>query len=722
MTEGPPEDRPSQQAGEPDPPAAPPENAAWDGKPGEVPWMDGKADPGEEGRPEVTNEQEESLDDDDDLASRRLRLDFPRIEHMRDMAGHDINHYYGFLREQRARGRISASDMARAGWVHVTTASDARLRDSLLDDPVVFLRGRSGTGRRSSAAVVLARLTRPPGQVTIVEAASSLGGLPDRLEKGCGHLLDASEENWVDTITDAQIAALRQALRGSGYLVILVERDSARSLPSTVVDHEPPDPEQVAVFQLGGRLAPEGTPDTSFSRQLIAEACQVDAATKRWHGEITSPAAVSLAEAVLFAEAIWDWHERRRAGDPLTAPRVEEFRERRRYQQAADLLRRGSGSDSPLRQSYAIAAAVLDGLAVSEVVEGAGELGAQLAEVEHPGEPDQRQIFAQPLARWLRHVEMTAPPADRGNRDGTVVTMPSRELSRIVIEVAWRNYDAARSPMLTWLMGLCEQHPNERVRIRAVQALAVIAKHDYALVKERVLEVWSTSDRRIKHQAAAWLLEAMVLEGTVAEKVKNLLRRWSRSGDDRKRAVAVRAYGTAIARTEPDDAVAGVRYSAADEWLSVLPELALYEMYVLGLTHQVTAELKLWMRGFPVMRERAGRLLIRISRFARPADGEPRGPYDLLWRLAFTPSELGIGVPEAAALWHMACRHESSRGAAWQMLGFWARDCRDHPELRDTFTQLAREFEKVADTRELHARLDVYRRRWAAYLDEEDQK
>jgi len=717
MTESPqPEEKPAENPREPDPPA----DGDRDGKPGESPLPNGDAEPVEDGRPEVTNAKEESLDYDN-VASRELRHDFPHIQRMRDMAGRDIHHnYYGFQYEQQARGRISAAGLARAIRVHVVTASDPGLRQSLDNEPVVFLRGRVGSGRRASAVVALGRLTMPPGRVTILDAASGLGGLPDRLEKECGHLLDASDENWVDTITDAQIAGVREALRRrGGYLVILVEGGIEQSLPSTVVDHEPPDQERVAVFHLGARLVPDGTADTAGARALIAEACRGDAATERWHREITSPDAACPADAVLFAEAIWAWHERR-ASDPGATPRVDEFRERRRYQQATDLLRRGSGADSPLRQSYAIAAAALDGLAVSEVVEGAGDLGALLAEVEHPGEPGQRQIFAQPLARWLRHVEMTSPPAVQGKRDGTVVRMPSRELSRIVIEVAWRNYDAARTPMLDWLMGLCEQHPDDRVRIRAVQALAVIAKYDYALVKARVLEVWSISDRPVEHQAAAWLLEAMVLEGTVAEKVKKLLRRWSRSGEVRKRMVALRAYGTQVAKEMPDDAILGVRWSATDPWLSVLPELALYEMYVLGLTKQVTTELQLWMRGFPVMRARVGRLLVRISRVQRVADGATKGPYDLLWLLAFKPDELGIDLPGIAALWHMACLHETSRGAAWQMLGYWARNCRDYPELRDTFTELACEFEKVAANSELRSRLKVYRRRWTAYLDEED--
>ena len=269
-------------------------------------------------------------------------------------------------------------------------------------------------------------------------------------------------------------------------------------------------------------------------------------------------------------------------------------------------------------------------------------------------------------------------------------------------------------------MSLCEGHPNDQVRVRASQALAVIARHDYALIKERVLEPWSTSFRPIEHQAAAWLLEAMVLGDTVAEKVQDLLRRWSRSGDRRKRALAVRAYGTAVALSEPVDAIRACGSPPSTRGWARCPSSRMCEMYRLGLTREVMTELLLWMRGFPAMRERSGRVLVRVSRVR--TGRRLAGPYDLLWRLAHAPDEVGIDMPAVAALWHMACRDESSRSAAWQMLGRWAQSCRDEPALRGAFTMLADEFEKAADTDELRVRLGVYRRRWAAYLDEEEDK
>jgi hypothetical protein len=290
----------------------------------------------------------------------------------------------------------------------------------------------------------------------------------------------------------------------------------------------------------------------------------------------------------------------------------------------------------------------------------------------------------------------------------------------VVVELAWRQYDAARAPLLTWLMDLCERHRDPRVRIRAVQALAFIAVHDYALVKEKVLDTWSgDGSRAIEHLAASWLMEAMVLDGTSTENVREVLRRWSRSPNRSKRAVAVRAYGTAIASEEPDDAIQGIRISAVLPDLGSLPELALLQMYLLDLTREVTAELTLWMRGFPAMRVRAGRVLVLISQVRRGDPGESPRPYDLLWLLAHAPDRIGATLPQIAELWWLACSQESARSHAWRMIGRWSDNCRDFPELRDTFAMLIDKFEEAADTDEIRSRLAVYRLWWKRNLSEE---
>jgi hypothetical protein len=668
----------------------------------------------------------------------KMRKDIPAGSSFRDAVFGEVHyHYYQSGQERRGPGRIPVRDLLHACHVHVATRSDTDLRELLEQRQVVFCRGVPGTGRNQSATVVLDRLTgydRSASKVIALDSTSGPDGLTGQLEAGCGHVLDGSDVPWAETLSRAQVNRFQTALGKSGFLVILTGADDGIPLAGPEVNHVGPAGQElgeVAAFHLAVRLLAEDLPADhgkltqarAEARAVIAEACRVDGKTRDWLEELTRGGAAGPAEAVVFSDEIADWH-RRRQFDPGAMPRVAEARGRLRYAQAARLLRRSDVADSPVRQSFALSAAVLDGLALSEVIDGAAKLATLLFEVERPGKPGKREVFAQPFVRWLRHVEMASPKPKHDDRDGAVlVNMPSRELARAVIELAWCEYDAARIPILNWLMALAADHTDDRVRVRAVQALAYIAAHDYPLVKQRVLDVWSRKGgRNVERLAAAWLLEAMVLDGAAADEVKKLLRQWSRS-EPGKRAVAVRAYGTEIATSMRDDAIQGVRISAVLPG-GTLPEAALCEMYRLGLTKEVIGELPKWRQGLPAMRNRAGKALVRIAELRRITEGEPDGPFDLLWRLAYEPDQVGAPIAELAELWMLACSDENERfrGVAWRMLGRWAQSCRRYPGLGRTFTILAENFEKAAGSDDLRGRLSVYRRRWSSYIEEEMDK
>jgi hypothetical protein len=143
---------------------------------------------------------------------------------------------------------------------------------------------------------------------------------------------------------------------------------------------------------------------------------------------------------------------------------------------------------------------------------------------------------------------------------------------------------------------------------------------------------------------------------------------------------------------------------------------------VLGLHVDVLKELTFWTRAFAPMRERVGRVLVRVSRVRRPAEDGAAACFDLLWRMTYEPEKTGIDLAGLARLWKLACLQRGSRGAAWQMLGLWAQSCHSQPAMRATFTQLISEFDHVAEQTELRSRLRVYRRRWSTYLGQEDQR
>ena len=248
-------------------------------------------------------------------------------------------------------------------------------------------------------------------------------------------------------------------------------------------------------------------------------------------------------------------------------------------------------------------------------------------------------------------------------------------------------------------MTLAAEHCDDRVRIRAVQALAYIAAYDYPLIKQRVLDVWSSKDsRHVEHLAASWLLEAIVLDGAAADKVTELLWLWSRK-DILKRTVAVRAYGTAIAakgagrrhprRPDLRGAARRPRFTARGGALRDVP---------VGPDQGSDRGTDAVEAGLPGDAGAGGPSVVRISQFRRIAERESDGPYSLLWLLAHDPDNVGASMTELVEIWLLACSDENDRlrSAAWRMLGRWAESCRQYPDLGGTFTTLAGEFEKAA--------------------------
>lgn len=389
----------------------------------------------------------------------------------------------------------------------------------------------------------------------------------------------------------------------------------------------------------------------------------------------------------------------------------------RLYGQVRALLGRGDQTDAPLRQAYVIATAALDRMPVSAVADEARELAGLLHKAE--GGSKRRRLFAETLTHWMGHAELaTAVPEGGGRGPGVeIVRLPNRRLARTIVEVAWSDYDAAREPVRTWLVGICGEHQDPRVRVRAAQALGYIAIRDYAYIKSNVLNPWSESERAIEHQAAALLLEAAVVadgpDGPTRRRVERLLEDWSRRRQWQKRAIAVRAYGTGIGTRAPEAARAGIRFSAADPDFGLLPELALTELYAGGQHRLAMREVDVWSNASPVIRERVGRALVLVSLVQK--DDQPDG-YDLLWRMAHQPESAGLDLDTLGHLWRLACVQEGSSGAAWKMLGLWAKSSRRDPAQRDAFKRLADIFEEAMDRRD-RKRVSVHRRQWDDYPD-----
>lgn len=686
-----------------------------------------------DGASENTRSQERRLRDDIPKGDAGASFTFDGKTTVGDIAGRDVLHFhysYNYAAGGRggARGPVSVSELARVALMHVPADSDATLREHCAAYRVVILRGRLESGRRSSAVSVLDALTgasREQSLVSVVEAATGLGGLAGRLAEGHGHLLDASGQDWLEEISEAQLGEIRGILEQKrGYLIVLATADASPPPHVTPVEHEPPDAAKVIRSHLAAYLA-SGTEltaaDFTAAEALLRDALDADAEARQWEQELTRRSAlramVAPAEAAHLAAAITEWAGQRDAGQP-SAPRIRHYRNLRLHGQVRALLGRGDQTDSPLRQAYVIATAALDHMPVSEVAGQARQLAVLLDKAE--GGSKRRRLFAETLTHWIGHAELAAAVPEGGGRSTgvEVVRLSSRRLARTIVEVAWSDYDAAREPVRTWLVGICGEHQDPRVRVRAAQALGYIAIRDYAYIKGNVLNPWSDSDRAIEHQAAAWLLEAAVVadrpDGPMKKRVERLLEDWSRRRQWQKRAIAVRAYGTRIGTGAPQAARAGIRFSAADPDFGLLPELALTELYAGGQYRLAMRELDLWSNASPVIRERVGRALVLVSLVRQ--DEQP-GRYDLLWRTAHQPASAGVDLDTLGRLWKIACVQEGSSGAAWKVLGLWAKSSRGDQTQRDAFRRLADIFEKAMDHRDHRERVSVHRRQWDYYPD-----
>ncbi|GAA3133278.1 hypothetical protein [Streptosporangium carneum] len=667
--------------------------------------------------PRTSTEEEESLHDRavEDIA-RRMRAN---KWYGRDWVGRDVYNISYFAsggvsarREAHVSGSLGADKIDDCVRVHVPSDSDERVRLLLTGHGrLVFLNGRERTGRRSSAVVAL---HHGPGTVNVVDGAGGLTAVIEGLIQDGGHLVDATDAQWPYDLSEAQLAHLVKRLEEKqAFLVVLVRQQSAEHwVRDCLVQHVPPDPVTVVRHHVAALLFEPGTrvaeASLALADRLISETLEGSAEAAAWHRELVDDRTVAPSTAARLAQTICDWHQLGKTEDLDRL--ILQRRAAHLIEQARKLLAVPNEAGSPVHQAYVLATAVLDRMPMTHVVAAARRLADLLLKVERPVGNAGRRVFAEPLPHRLQHVKLVT-----GSESKVYVHMPEPRLARELLWVAWTDYDHARAPLIKWLVELCENPGSEVVQVRYAQSLAVIAADDFDVIREQVIEPWGKSENPDVHRAAAWLLEALVIswqEGRAHEnrvkQVRALLRRWARSTELGKQAVAIRSYGTHIATAFPEEAIRGVRIGAADprQNFASLVERALTEMYLQGLHGKVLEEITNWTVLAP-MRRRAARTWVRLARLrATPAE-RTSAVFDIQWRQAHEPGLLDAEM--LALLWAMACTERDSLKVAWQLLSRWELSSRRNADLRPGFEDLLK---RLAEFEPLRGRLGVYRQMW----------
>ncbi len=523
------------------------------------------------------------------------------------------------------------------------------------------------------------------------------------------YVLDATGAPWVSTADPAEVSLVIDRLEKFNSVLVVISDDPAPAFP-VVVEHRPPDPKAVLLSHLAHG---QGVDTVKAAKAVL------DRALRYEHVRVTYERLRQPWNAVAVARALvaW-WHQLPR--DPDAVPDVEAFQHAEALRRARIMLRGSSELEAtPRAQSFIVGGAVLDGVAVSRVIDASHRLALLFEQVNDSARTSDRSLFAEPLRRWLHHVELTGSEkestqslrSDAGNEAGLsskvkVVRMSEPMMAGVLLEVIWNEYDRARRPVLQWLVELCASR-DETVRVLAALAVGKLAALDFEIIDERIFRSWS-QDKNYG-QVLAWALESVVVDGRLSRRVLDLLQTWATGSDFQQRATAIRAYGTSIGARNPKDAIKGIDSAYRGQIpMERITVRSLVEIYISGHREDVLGKLDDWAGRGGRYRTRAASCLMLLADLNSPYAKKIARP-DLLSVLSKS-EELRRPM---VRLWAAGLADSAVHGDAWTLLGIWRAIGSGEEGSRHSAARFAADVLEEAGARpEIRTRLNFYERLW----------
>jgi hypothetical protein len=656
-----------------------------------------------------------------------------------NQAGRDvtINHFAisGSSRAVPRFGPVSWQDLESIQERHVKASSDDELRKQVRANGLTVLSGGAGTGRRDSAIWALAAAVGSGVAEDLVEIAevTDIDGLFPREETARDgdpahaqgwelrsrgrYVLDATKMH--DRINRSTLDALRRHVRGDAKLIILVDdsmlADDIRG-DSGIVAHAIPKLSDVFEEHLRNRRD-EPSPEIKRMTWELLNTDQLKDEIDR----LSSPRDAVRLAVDLAAQL---------TGDRPVPEILDGLPARRREKLRSDFGRddreNWAADRADRDRALLVAAAAFQGLPAGTIVRTYELLIKLLPDKKHKPQP-----FLKGLATyWSDYVTgfggLDEPAAERG-RDPRVELQPP-SLGREVLTIAWRDYPALRTILISWLSALINDEDPE-VRIQAAQTVGMFAVLDFDQVADTTLKRWCTASSLRKRQAFAWAMEAAAgADERVAEQVRKWLLR-DRPHSIRDRSMLVDAYRTKIGALFPADALLaidgllnkiildGVNRSFTLDVDPLSPHLPvdgelflgrasliaeiITEIFASGATQQVLLTLNAWAarrqtspsdleRALVLKRMVAAASMVRIARIPAP-DSPGDGPPFLLKSIATEE----IPLDRVVLLWRNALSDSYLGDRSWEVLSDWVQAPDNDPALikpvRGLVAELARE-------------------------------
>jgi hypothetical protein len=599
---------------------------------------------------------------------------------------------------QRKRLRpLSRLTQERVRFAYVEPANLPAMREMLLKQHLLILRGDPGTGKTAMAVRLLLAATAGRGPVYHLDSdvdVTSLAALleegnghGDGIERGVGFLLDRPTD--IANLGGTAFAALQGALDNSGAWMVLTVHTTGISdselLPGVVEVVDVPSPESIVHAHLRRRLG-----DRTATRLLGRDDIRVLV------GELDG--APACKHAADLADALCDEYEYQgeSAGDELDLGPIRRWRARleaEEFEIWAENLR------DPAIRATALALAVLNGLPRENVARAARSLRERLEGDPRRAytylltpSPDGRLLrprdpFGAPRRTQLPRLRAHAVPKP-GDEPGEVLEYIDAAFSAMVIWQAWTEYEV-QDEILDWL-GELVTDPAEQVRVYAAVALGVIAGDSFVYLRDRLFQRWAHSKNSRHRDAVAYALSVAARDSWVEGQVTSMVDGWyADRAHPLAQATAARVHGL---RPAGDGDARGADAVAALGRLTVVDNAAVAVAVGRSLTDLLADDRELTPCVLRTLCDRA------LDHRARPAA--------LLCfliiaaQLTLPAHDSGIDhatVPEWPALLHLANQRD---------------------ELREPFVWLWREALSQAD---YHAEAKQVLRGWAA-LAERDEK
>ncbi len=436
---------------------------------------------------------------------------------------------------------------------HAPTESFDTLLRRLRDEHVLVLRGEPHSGQPTAALAALARWTGDDERLAWLH----LSGDPLRLvtadlRDATGYLLMAGDDATWSGHADQMLGHLcRIAERARTRIVVLAGPEFPEH--DWAVQHEPPPLDNVFANWLVHKLYEDGEahPQEKADKTAADELVREKLAGYRRPREARA-LALQVAAGLVHGRSVSEI--------------LEGLPEQRRFR-ARNLLTK----DTPRRaRSFLIASSVLSGSAAAVVATQTLRLATLIEEelarqttVEQP----RRHHLWEWLDDWIGDTGIRVKETG-GSGDGQVIEFDEPRMAGSILRVVWEEQPTIHEPLLTWLHQLTEDD-RFGTRMKAAEAIGLLATYDFLSVRNRFLEVWRDSDKVERRELTAWALASAARDPQLQPRVLECLRRWAYNGR-RAQSVVIRSYGSWL----------GARH--VEEALSVLGDIAKTSGYVLS--------------------------------------------------------------------------------------------------------------------------------------------